>query len=185
MTELARRPALPGSAARPVPIPEVLTRVLAWFPMLAEVIVRDLRRSIFDLRRHRVVPPIEETEQSDHREHLDDLTVVPVETERLEVRRRHLVRHEGGVVRIAAPRARPRRTGSNVRSSRICAIFPSGTPRSRASTASCAWQYRQPAAMLETIPISGFSGLGRVPEFHICVINSLNARRISGRRAIV
>ena len=39
--------------------------------------------------------------------------------------------------------------------------------------------------MLETIPISGFSGLGRVPEFQIWVINSLNARRISGRRAIV
>ena len=39
--------------------------------------------------------------------------------------------------------------------------------------------------MLETIPISGFNGVGSVPEFQIWVISSLNARRISGRRAIV
>jgi hypothetical protein len=39
--------------------------------------------------------------------------------------------------------------------------------------------------MLETIPIKGFNGLGRVPEFHVWVISSLKARRISGRRAIV
>jgi hypothetical protein len=69
--------------------------------------------------------------------------------------------------------------------SQIAAIFSSSTPRSRASTASCAWQYRQPAATLEMIAINGFSGFGSVPVFQILVISSLNARRISGRRAIV
>src|SRR5918996_2505785 len=69
--------------------------------------------------------------------------------------------------------------------SQISAILRSSTPRIFASTVSCAWQYRQPAAVLATIATSGFRPTGTVPLRQICVISSLNALRISGRRAIV
>jgi hypothetical protein len=61
----------------------------------------------------------------------------------------------------------------------------SSTPRIFASTVSCAWQYRQPAAVLATIATSGLRPTGTVPVRQIRVISSLNARRMSGRRAIV
>jgi len=110
----------------------VLTRI----PIIAEAVLRDRSWVTLDLRRHRVVPSIEEAEQPNHGEYLHDLTVIPVEAERPEMLRRHFVRTR----EASRAKRKATRSPSSYRSDRskfqIWAIFSSGTPRSWASTAS-------------------------------------------------
>jgi hypothetical protein len=73
--------------------------VLARLPSGAVAFRCERGRDLLQVGRHRVVPSIQESEEPDDREHLDDLTVVPVPSELLEPVRGDLVRHEGGVAR--------------------------------------------------------------------------------------